>query len=141
LAQLCIAAASFAADALGLTALAGEESDSSAFLELATAALEANRLAAPNSPTWHVLYDLFTGGSAIQREDKRYHTPTAHHKLRQAIYDCAAGDGDSANACRRLLAAIERTRIEIGRPSDEIRHPRPTVQQPWTNVLYPADAI
>jgi hypothetical protein len=141
LAQLCIAAASFAADAFGLAALAAEEFESGAFLELATAALSAGRLVVPNSPTWHVLYELFTRGSALKRDGLRYHTPTSHNKLRQAIYDCAAGEGDLANACRRLLAAIEGERIEMGRPSDEIRHPRPTVQQSWTDVLYPAGAI
>jgi Domain of unknown function (DUF4062) len=141
LAQLCIFAASFAADALGLTVLAAEGSENSAFMELASAALEAGRLGAPNSPTWQVFYDLFARGSALEREGQRYHTPTAHHRLREAIYDCAAGDGDIANACRRLLAAIEGERIATGRPGDEIRHPRPTAQQPWTDVLYTRDGI
>lgn len=138
LAQLCIDTASFAADALGLSALAAEESDEVAFLELATAAMDVGRLAQPNSPTYHMLLELFTRGNAFERDGQRYHSPTAHHELRQAIFDRAAGDGANSDACRRLLADIESARIEMGRPTDEMRHPRPTVQKPWTDVLLSA---
>jgi hypothetical protein len=136
LAQLCIDNASFAADALGLSTLAAEESDEGAFLELATAAMDAGRLAPPNSPTYHMLLELFTRGNSFERDGQRYHSPTAHHELRQAIFDRAAGDGANSDACRRLLADIESARIEMGRPADEMRHPRPSFPLPWTDVLW-----
>jgi hypothetical protein len=135
LARLCIDTASFAADALGLSTLAAEESDEGTFLELATAAMDAGRLAPPNSPTYHMLLELFTRGNSFERDGQRYHSPTAHRELRQAIFDRAAGDGATADACRRLLADIESARIEMGRPNDEMRHPRPDVPRPWTDVL------
>jgi hypothetical protein len=140
LAQLCIDTASFAADALGLSALAAEESDKGAFLELATAAMDAGRLAQPNALTYHVLLELFTRGSTFVRDGQSYHSPTAHHELRQTLFDRAAGDGANADACRRLLADIESARIEMGRPTDEMRHPRPGVPRPWTDVLWRARA-
>ena len=136
LAQLSIDTASFAADALGLSALAAEESDQGAFLELATAVMDAGRLAQPNSPTYHMLLELFTRGNSFERDGQRYHSPTAYHELRQAIFDRAAGDGTNADACRRLLADIESARIEMGRPSDELRHPRLSFARPWTDVLW-----
>ena len=136
LVQLCIDTASFAADALGLSALAAEESDEGAFLELATAAMDAGRLARPNSPTYHMLLELFTRGNTFEREGQRSHSPTAYHELRQAIFNRAAGDGATADACRRLLADIESARIEMGRPPNEKRHPRPSFARPWTDVLW-----
>jgi hypothetical protein len=136
LAQLCIDTASFAADALGLSALAAEESDQGAFLQLATAVMDAGRLAQPNSPTYHMLLELFTRGNSLERDGRRYHSPSAHHELRRVIFDRAAGDGATADACRRLLADIESARIEMGRPIDEIRHPRPEIKRPWTDVLW-----
>jgi hypothetical protein len=136
LARLCIDTASFAADALGLSALAAEESDKAAFLDLATAAMDAGRLVPPNSPTYHILLELFTRGSTLERNGQRYHSPTAHGELRQAIFDRAAGDGANADACRRLLADIESARIEMGRPTNELRHPRPSLPRPWTEVLF-----
>jgi hypothetical protein len=136
LAQLCIDTASFASDALGLAALADEEFDNGAFLELANAAMDAGRLAQQNSPTYHILLELFTRGNTFERDGQRYHSPTAHRELRQAIYDRAAGDCASADACRRLLADIESARIELGRPINEMRHPRPSLRRPWTDVLW-----
>jgi hypothetical protein len=140
LAQLCIDTASFAADALGLSALAAEDSDEGAFLELATAAMDAGRLTQLNSPTYHMLLELFTRGHTFERDGQRYRSPTAHHALRQAIFDRAAGDGANSDACRRLLADIECGRIEMGRPTDEMRHPRPSFPRPWTDVLWRARA-
>ncbi|MDP8985718.1 MAG: DUF4062 domain-containing protein [Pseudomonadota bacterium] len=136
LAQLCIDTASFASDALGLAALADEEFDNGAFLELANAAMDAGRLAQQNSPTYHIILELFTRGNTFERDGQRYHSPTAHRELRQAIYDRAAGDCASADACRRLLADIESARIELGRPTNEMRHPRPSLRRPWTDVLW-----
>jgi hypothetical protein len=135
LAQLCIDTASFAADALGLSALAAEESDEVAFLELATAAMDAGRVAQSNSSTYHMLLELFTRGNTSERDGRRYYSPTAHHQLRQAIFDRAAGEGANSDACRRLLADIESARIEMGRPIDEMRHPRPSFPRSWTDVL------
>ena len=135
LAQLCIDTASFAADALGLSALAAEDSDKQAFLKLATAAMDAGRLTQPNSPTYHMLLELFTRGNTFEGNGQRYHSPSAHHELRRVIFDQAAGAGVNADACRRLLADIESARIEMGRPTDEIRHPFPETKRSWTDVL------
>lgn len=136
LAKLCIDTASFAADALGLSALATEESDTDAFVELATAAIDAGRLASPDALTFHILLELFTRGSTFELDGQRYHSPTAHQELRQAIFDRTNGGSTNAHACRRLLADIENARISIGRPIDEMRHPRPSLQTPWTAVLF-----
>ena len=62
--------------------------------------------------------------------------PQANQPLRQHLLTLASIPGASQNRARALLLAIEKDRLESGRPAEETRHPAIETGSPWPTFLY-----
>lgn len=62
--------------------------------------------------------------------------PQANPPLRQHLFTLASSPGAEQNRARALLMALEKSRIESGRPAGEKRHPAIELGIPWPTCLY-----
>jgi hypothetical protein len=130
----CQQAQSPLADALASEVLSRIKGSERARLSYLLEALDAGRAILPNMPAYRMLQGMFTLKAPI--DEAQYEvSPKASNELRVQLYARARGVGATADACRRLLASIECTRREMGRPDDEPRHPAPEERLPWTDAL------
>src|ERR1019366_9951499 len=102
---------------------------------LAVSALDSGLLARPNSPISQIFLDLFVSKMSVDRPGHYQIVSTAANALRLEIFRRASQSDPPASTCRQLLAAVEKLRIEYGRPLDEVRHPDPGSGTSWTEVL------
>ena len=131
----CIEINSAASWMLGLKVFASIAGAEDLCMKLALSALDSGHLSNANSPMYHTFLELFTSNMPADRPGRYQLASAAVNALRAEIYGKAAKSGPLAAICRHLLAAIERIRIEYGRPMDEYRHPHPLAGVPWTDVL------
>lgn len=101
-------------------------------------ALDAGRAIHPNMAAYQLLRNMFTHKEAINNTQYEV-TPKANNELRGELYARAKGSEPIAEGCRRLLASLECSRRESGRPDDEPLHPVPEDGFAWTDVLLASD--
>jgi len=97
-------------------------------------AAHAGRAVDSHHPAYGLLEASFKletplGGSRYRVE------PAASNTLRAELYASARSTGAIANGCKCLLASVELSRREMGRPADEPRHPAFMRDHPWTDAL------
>lgn len=134
LAQVCRGANSLLADSLAgevLSHVPGAEDIRRAYL---LNSLDTGRAVSRGCPTYNLLRESFKvevplGGSQYRVDSISSNT------LRAQLYARAKGTGPVANGCKRMLASVERGRRDIGRPTDEPRHPAPEDGRQWTEAL------
>lgn len=94
--------------------------------------LESDRVASSSSAEYHLILELMT---PFRHGEDATLGGTMRNLLRQNLFDLAQSTKGSSAVCRKLLAAVERSRREFGRPTDEPRHPRLTDPAAWTRIF------
>lgn len=84
-----------------------------------------------------MLLRLFTGREPIDNASAYEIYPRSCNMLRQQLFARAIGTELSAGSAKTLLCEIEASRAEMGRPSDEPRHPDVNLGLPWSDSLIP----
>jgi hypothetical protein len=97
-------------------------------------ALDAGRASIPEAATSVQLLSMFNHHIPISGSQYEI-VQRSNNELRQQLYDRAQRTDSIAFASRRLLASLELERMESGRPSDELRHPKTEDGLPWTDVF------
>lgn len=134
-AQACRDASSPAADALAGAVLAKTKLGEPMWVTLALEALDSGRALDPENQGFRQLLEMFWKDVATKYEGQYEIHPRSCNTLRTQLYGRAKSSGAVAVGCRRLLASVECSRREQGRPADEIRHPVPSDGESWTDVL------
>lgn len=83
----------------------------------------------------HKLRSLFTHHEPLGNAGTYEVYPKSCNILRQALFVRATGTGQIADRTKATLCEVEATRREMGRPSDEPRHPDIDRKPPWSDVL------
>lgn len=134
-AQACRDASSSAADALAGAVLARTKLGEPMLLTLAVEGIDSGRAFEPEKQGFRQVLELLRKEVATKYEGQYEIHPRSSNALRVQLYLRAKSAGDIAIGCRRLLASVECSRRELGRPPDEIRHPTLSDGEPWTDVL------
>lgn len=137
-ANACRHARSISADALAAAVLS-EMKDSEAVREsYGLEALDAGRVD-PNYSVTRMLNALFH--LRIPLGHSQYEIrPQSRNGLRAQLYERSMTRGVAGDSCRRMLATLEHSRRESGRPNDEPRHPHRADGRCWTDSLSMPDA-
>lgn len=85
-------------------------------------------------PVFTILRELFTLKTPLGNSQFKV-SPQSSNDIRCDLYVLAHGESPISERCKDMLAELECDRREAGRPDDELRHPNPTAEMPWTDVL------
>ncbi len=86
-------------------------------------------------PAIEMLRGLFTRHEPLDNAGMYEIYPRSCNTLRQQLFVRAFGTQQSANRAKALLCQVEASRREMGRPSDEPRHPDIDRGLPWNVAL------
>jgi hypothetical protein len=86
---------------------------------------------------WSRIEDAFEGREALDSPGTYRPFPKSCARVREQLFQMYVSDGDRSESARRLLIRVEQSRLEMGRPDDEPRHPRwsPTSDAPWPEPI------
>lgn len=83
----------------------------------------------------HYLQNMFTHREPLGNAGTYEVYPRSCNTLRQELFVRAIGNTQSADRAKAILCEVEATRREMGRPSDEPRHPDVDRGLPWSDAL------
>jgi hypothetical protein len=131
----CKSINSVASSALGMMVFSRIAGAADLCIELAVSALASGHVSNPHSMIYHTFLELFANRTPLEVPGHFQIVSNSANALRREIYRRACLSDPSAPVCRHLLAAVEKMRMDYGRPVDELRHPDPDSGSSWTDVL------
>ncbi len=133
--QACREASSPVADALAGAVLTRIKTGGPVLVELTLESINSGRAFARDGSGYRRVLEMFREDVPTEFSGQYEVHPRSCNKLRAGLYLRAKESGYIADGCKRLLAAVEGSRLHLGRPNDETRHPALDEKSTWTDVL------
>lgn len=123
------------ADALACAVLAATKGGEQGMVTFGLRALDSKSRKVGRHSAIKMLLDMFTHHEPLDNAGTYEVYPKACNALRQQLFVRALSNEQSANCAKTLLCEVEAKRREMGRPSDEPRHPDIEHGVPWNEAL------
>jgi len=131
----CVDSDTEVADALACAVLAATKDGEQDMVTFGLRVLDNKSRKVGQHSAIKMLLDMFTLHEPLDNAGAYEVYPRACNALRQQLFVRALSNVQSANSAKTLLCEVEAKRREMGRPTDEPRHPDVELGLPWNEVL------